>query len=507
MVLPVGMTLQDGKYRIDEVLGNGGFGQTYKAKHLHLHQTIIVKTLNRSQCLPFNLQQRIQRFIAEARQLAQYQHPQIVPVMDLFVELDLPFVVTDYVPGLTLAQLVAQQPLPENIAIDYIHQVADVLATIHRTGRLHRVLTPDHLKIWDQTQTVTLTDFGLARQLLPEVTPINPKCLASGYAAIEQYLPQRPWTPATDIYALAATLYTLLTGQVPIPAGQRHKTPLSAPRHFQPQLSEGVERAVLWGMSMQPQQRPQSVTKWLTLLPEVTPQPKRYSSAAVGTTLRAAQTSDRPLNQSFPSNQSSPSIPKPAPQFPNRSKPSHFPKRALAWSALIAGVTGLGFGLLLRQHFTQQFASSPVPDQPLQPQFPQTSPQEELFLPKRPLTLGDPARPETEPSLLEPQPADIGPELDPPLTVNSSEATPFPAHIPTEPDLALPDPSALSDPQLSTPNIPAANPQRPRLNPLPEAQPDWSSSPPQPATPDVSVPPPEADPQGYPAEPAVAEFQ
>ena len=529
MVLPVGATLQDGKYRIDGVLNKGGFGRTYTAKHHHLDQAVIIKTLNRSHCLPFNLQQRIQRFITEARRLAQYQHPQIVRVKDLFLESGLPFVVMDYVPGLTLAQLTVHHPLPEAVAVDYVRQIADALATIHRTGHLHRIISPDNVRVWDQTQTVVLTDFGIARQLMPEVTPINPSVLAPGYAAIEQYLPQRTWTAATDIYALAATLYTLLTGHVPAPAVQREHAPLPAPRQFQPQLSSTVEHAVMCGMALKPQERPQTVTEWLNLLPQAI-MSAHHSHALVDAGTVAAvprginrpgensqltrrgqsmQRSRSPQNQSLASPQVlSSSTTKPITTGSVHAGQFQFPKRALLWSAIVAGFTGLSFGLILRYHFTQQFANSQIPEQL------ESTQKNELFLPKRTPSLTTPERSDPSPTVSQPEPSPLESEsediefaLESPTPVQSPGTEPLPAYERTNPGPVPADNPQFSEAQPLPQTVPANPRSETRSNPGTAVAPDQALSTTQPPASNSDLPQQTAEPDPYTEPPPSSDFQ
>ncbi len=266
MNLTIGKVLQNGKYVLDAVLSQGGFGITYRATHTYLTQTVVIKTLNEELRRQSDFGEFQQRFMNEARRLARFQHPNIVRVSDFFEEAGLPCIVMDYVPGQTLAELSTYQSLTEFEAIHYTRQIGAALSVMHASGLLHRDVKPQNVIRRQGSKSVVLIDFGIAREFTAGVTQTNTGLLSAGYAPIEQYLPQHQWTPATDIYALAATLYALLTGQPPIASVLRDRFPLPELRKLCPHLSLAVEQAIAVGMAIEAHQRPQTVTAWLTLL-------------------------------------------------------------------------------------------------------------------------------------------------------------------------------------------------------------------------------------------------
>ncbi len=181
----------------------------------------------------------------------------------------MPYVVLTLPQGTTLAErLQATGPLSEREALQIIHQVGEILVPLHAAGLLHGDIQPQNL-VWNaHTQQAVLTHLSWARfALLGEDVP-NRHWFAPGYTALEQYLPGVTATPATDIYALAATLYTLLTGQTPIAANQRDRHPLPNPRQFRADLSPIVEQVILQGMEINPRLRPQDLAQWLALFPQ-----------------------------------------------------------------------------------------------------------------------------------------------------------------------------------------------------------------------------------------------
>lgn len=263
-----GKKLQRGKYTLEQELGRGGFGITFKATHHYLGQPVVIKTLNEAlrQAPEFVKFQR--QFQDEARRLASCVHPNIVRVSDFFVEDELPYMVMDYIPGKTLDVVVfPDHPLPETMAIHYIRQIGAALQVVHQNNLLHRDVKPQNIILRQGTQEVVLIDFGIAREFTPGSTQTHTSMLSEGYAPIEQYLSQAPRTPATDVYGLAATLYAFLTARVPVAASLRDRVPMPAPRDLQPQLSVATNQAVMRGMAVEAGFRPATISEWLSLLP------------------------------------------------------------------------------------------------------------------------------------------------------------------------------------------------------------------------------------------------
>jgi len=303
----VGKSLQGGKYTLVEELGKGGFGVTFKATHHFLEQTVVIKTLNESLNLHPDFARFQRLFQDEARRLALCSHPNIVRVIDFFVEDGWPYMAMDYVPGPTLQAVVFQgKPLSEAIAISYIRQIGDALRVVHKNGLLHRDIKPENillrtpinantppiatasnagrglrikgsnadngLNVNGETQStgeVVLIDFGIAREFSSDLIQTHTNMVSDGYAPLEQYLIKEKRTPASDVYGLAATLYTLLTAKVPTAAVIRDRQPMQTPRELQPQISAALNEAVMRGMAIEARHRPASVDEWLSLLPDL----------------------------------------------------------------------------------------------------------------------------------------------------------------------------------------------------------------------------------------------
>ncbi|WP_375494148.1 protein kinase [uncultured Nostoc sp.] len=264
-----GTILQDGKYTLIQEIGRGGFGITFKATHHYLDQEVVMKTINERLRQHPDFAKFEGQFQDEARRLATCIHPNIVRVSDFFVEAGLPYMVMEYIPGETLgdAFVLPGITLPEATAIHYIRQIGAALQVVHNNGLLHRDVKPDNIIQRLGTQEVVLIDFGIAREFNGGVRQTHTGLVSEGYSPIEQYLTQAPRTPATDVYGLAATLYALLTAQVPMPALLRDRELMPSPRELQPHLSAAVNQAVMRGMAVESRFRPATVAEWLQLLP------------------------------------------------------------------------------------------------------------------------------------------------------------------------------------------------------------------------------------------------
>ncbi len=273
MTLQAGAVLQNGKYKIEQVLGQGSFGITYQGVHVKSNQRVVIKTLSETLRQRSDVTLLQQQFLKELQRLSRCVNPQLPRVLHSFEEAGVAYGVMEWIPGTSLAELAGNGTvLPEAKAIPYIRQAAMALATLHENGLLHRDVKPQNLILHPERHLVVLVDVGVAREYAPGVVQLQPSALAAGYAALEQYLPSGKYSPATDIYALAATLYYLLTGQPPIAASFRLHSPFVNPRQLQPSINPVTEQAILRGMEVEAVLRSQTLADWLALLPmEVAP--------------------------------------------------------------------------------------------------------------------------------------------------------------------------------------------------------------------------------------------
>jgi len=268
------MTLQNGqvlnrRYRVDDLLGQGGFGAVYKAWDLSLERACAVKeNLDTSDVAR-------RQFTREATVLASLSHANLPRVTDHFIIPGLgQYLVMDYVDGLDLGQLVRREgPIAPERALNIIKQVADALEYMHslKPPVLHRDIKPGNIKITPEGRAV-LVDFGLVKMFGPQLeTTIGARAVTPGYSPPEQY-GQGTTDRRSDIYALAATLYTLLTARLPPESVQRYNSDdLVLPHQVDSSISPVVSAAVGRAMALNPQQRYQSIAEMRTVLwPEVT---------------------------------------------------------------------------------------------------------------------------------------------------------------------------------------------------------------------------------------------
>jgi len=209
-----------------------------------------------------------QRFLDEARLLASLNHPGIVRVYDFFEENNTAYMVMEFLRGKSLAKLVEERggALSEREAVGYILKVCEALDVVHKAGYLHRDIKPDNIIVCEDGRVV-LIDFGAARAHMAGKTGRMTVILTPGFAPYEQYATMARFGPPLDIYALGATLYFLLTGEVPVSAPDRAiGVELKSVRELNGSVSRQVDEAVMKAMAMKVNERPQSVEEFVKLL-------------------------------------------------------------------------------------------------------------------------------------------------------------------------------------------------------------------------------------------------
>ena len=223
-----GISLCNGRYKLLKVLGKGGFGITYLGLHTGLDKKVAIKEYfpkdsfrrqsDGTQVSYSNTgenRKNIERFLKEARTMAELKHKGVVSVSDVFEENATAYYVMDYIEGQSLED---KGTLPEAAALKYIDQVAQALKYIHDKGILHLDIKPANIMI-DQDDNAVLIDFGISKHYDGggEATSTTTVGYSAGYSPIEQMTPGglKQFTPSTDIYALGATIYKIISGTKP----------------------------------------------------------------------------------------------------------------------------------------------------------------------------------------------------------------------------------------------------------------------------------------------------
>lgn len=272
-------------YQIRKILGEGTFGITYLAQDLKHDTLVVIK-----EYLPNNLAVRLtnnnvdpnstqnadifawglDQFLNEAEKLAQFNHPNIVRILDYFQAHNTAYIVMEYHPGQNLAHFIKEGDIAtEEEIMKFLPALLDGLEIVHQAEYLHCDIKPDNIYLRQEDYTPVLTDFGWTRYDLGHIclSPI----ISPGYTPLEQYQNEDnqlgPWT---DIYSTAALLYRLISGKIPPEATKRFRAimrnefdPLKpAVKIGQGDYSQHLLEAIDWALALKPQDRPQTIKAW-----------------------------------------------------------------------------------------------------------------------------------------------------------------------------------------------------------------------------------------------------
>ena len=261
-----------GRYKIRERIGQGGMGSIYLADDTRLKgRECALKEVEYDRALPEKIRDEARdQFLREATILARLDHPNLPKVSDFFSNGPRDYLVMDYIPGSDLRTLLLEARrnktfLKENEVLSWADQIASALTFLHsqEPSIVHRDIKPSNLKLMPHG-LIKLVDFGLVKILAPDevtITIIQGQGTAL-YTPLEQYGGSDSHTDIrSDIYAFGATLYHLLTNEPPPDARKRFLQPESlAPlRQINPAITSRTEKAVLWAMSLHPDERPHTI--------------------------------------------------------------------------------------------------------------------------------------------------------------------------------------------------------------------------------------------------------
>ncbi len=296
MNLPNGYLLQKGKYKLKQVIGQGGFGITYKGIwHTEVKGSLgamrtevpvcIKEYFFKDYCVRDAYSFRVkvhsdtgkllfdkfkEKLIKEAKILSEVRHPYIVNVLEVFEENNTAYIAMEYIAGNSLKDKLAKEGiLPEAEVLRYIHQIGEALQFVHQKNILHLDIKPSNILI-DKDNNARLIDFGVSKRydVGEQETSTTMLTLSKGFASIEQYDNEgiQSFSPCPDIYSLGATMYNLLTGKIPTESILRATRPLAKPRELNPAISEQTEQVILKAMEIIPANRYQSVEEMMNAL-------------------------------------------------------------------------------------------------------------------------------------------------------------------------------------------------------------------------------------------------
>lgn len=279
-------TVLQNKYMIGRVIGIGGFGITYIGWDLNLQTYIAIKeyfpgslasrdtTTTVTQVLPNEsskdvYEKGLKRYVEEAQNLSKfYQLQGIVSVKDFFYENATGYIVMEYINGINLKEYLnnAGGKLPEQTVLALMKPVFESLHTMHNSGLVHRDISPDNIMV-DKDNKIKLIDFGSARGQSAETDKTYTVILKHGYAPAEQYYAKGNQGPWTDIYSLCATMYKMLTGQVPPNSVERmEQDEYVDPSKMGVAISQRTEAVLRKGLAVKTSDRYQNIGQLLSEL-------------------------------------------------------------------------------------------------------------------------------------------------------------------------------------------------------------------------------------------------
>ena len=282
--LPPG-TLLANRYVIGEGIGSGGFGFVYKAWDSKLETVVAVKEFFSSRLMnrapgtkevivvskmEEEYKYRKERFLAEARYMAKFSsHPNIINVFEFFQENGTAYIVMEYMNGIRLDEYLKQHDgkIDREFALYITNEVGKALTAMHKENIIHKDVAPDNIFICTGHETkVKLYDFGAAKLANAQEQVID-IIMKVGYSPKEQYVPNGNIGPWTDVYALGATLYVMLTGIKPTESTNRAQNDtVVPPMEYDPSVSENLSNAVMRAMAIDIPLRYKSVQEFLNAI-------------------------------------------------------------------------------------------------------------------------------------------------------------------------------------------------------------------------------------------------
>lgn len=281
-ILDPGVILRN-RYEVQELVGQGGMGAVYKASDVRLEGRIcavkeVLPALATNATSQAEIDQMSEQFRKEASTLARLDHPNLPKVSDYFTDEGREYLVMDFVEGRDLQEIIHEAQrrngfLDEQDVMSWVVQLLDAIEYLHdqTPAVLHRDIKPGNIKLTPRG-TIKLVDFGLVKVMQPDETRTVTVVQGRGtvaYTPLEQYGGDTGFTDIrSDIYSIGATIYHLLTGQLPVDAKERflHPGALIPIRQINPVITARCERAVFQSLGMHPSERPGNVRELRNLL-------------------------------------------------------------------------------------------------------------------------------------------------------------------------------------------------------------------------------------------------
>ena len=306
--LPRGSLLHQDKFSVGRVLGEGGFGITYKGAHRDLRRLVAIKELFPTDLGAARLGARVsvpatqadafrraqERALQEAQAIAGFRSRSIVDVYDMFRENDTAYIVMEYLEGQTLEDRIQREDrVPPDEVLQIAQALCEALTEVHAGQLLHRDVKPANIVLTEDGRTV-LIDFGSARAFQANRTQRHTRILTEKYAAPEQYLEEGRFGPYTDVFSLGATLYHALTGAPPPAAVDRlqGRRALAFPDAVPAQIVAALQQA----LDLRVDDRLQSMAAFLD---RITDGNAPAFSARTATVMPSSPDSDREVLEAF----------------------------------------------------------------------------------------------------------------------------------------------------------------------------------------------------------------
>jgi serine/threonine-protein kinase len=281
--LPEPGSIIAGRYRIERVVGVGGMGFVYAARHVQLDELVAVKMLHPKVAVD---EHSVERFLREARACVRIKNEHVVKVIDVFTGEagQPPYMLMEFLVGEDLGQVVhGRGALPIDVAVDYILQASECIAEAHNYGIVHRDIKPSNILLTqssDGMPLVKVLDFGISKALAPEAEAKNHNLTETTavfgsptYMSPEQVRSAKHVDPRADVWSLGVVLFELLTAHVPF-GGESMSgllasivaDPPRSPREFRPEIPDALQTVVLACLEKNRDRRVQSVPELAQLL-------------------------------------------------------------------------------------------------------------------------------------------------------------------------------------------------------------------------------------------------